>query len=104
MDNRWIVLYRRIAFERWGDAGRQGRARMEACVQAARPSAGETRLAKRSGDGEGTTSTEGLAPTLPRKASSERNGARTQTDTGGREENSQTHGRTLVKELGKMTP
>ncbi len=27
-----------------------------------------------------------------------------QTDTGRREENSKTRGRTLVKELGKMTP
>ena len=27
-----------------------------------------------------------------------------QTDTGRREENSKTNGRTLVKELGKMTP
>ena len=27
-----------------------------------------------------------------------------QTDAGGREENSETDGRTLVKELGKMTP
>ena len=27
-----------------------------------------------------------------------------QTDAGGREENSETNGRTLVKELGKMTP
>ena len=27
-----------------------------------------------------------------------------QTDTGGREENSKARGRTLVKELGKMTP
>ena len=29
---------------------------------------------------------------------------RTKTDTGRREENSKTRGRTIVKELGKMTP
>ena len=42
--------------------------------------------------------------TLPRKASSERHTTRTETDTGGREENSKVRGRTLVKELGKMPP
>lgn len=56
------------------------------------------------GDEEGNYSTEEPKPTLPRKASSESTGARTQTDTGRQEENSKTLGRTLVKELGKITP
>ena len=47
---------------------------------------------------------EGIEPTLPRKASSEKLVARTKTDTGWQDENSKTRGRTFVKELGKMTP
>jgi hypothetical protein len=49
-------------------------------------------------------STEGHEFTLPRKASSQAKVPVPQTDTGGREENSKARGRTLVKELGKMTP
>ena len=55
-------------------------------------------------DGEGNLSTEGHDFTLPRKASSQAKVPVPQTDTGGREENSKARGRTLVKELGKMTP
>ena len=44
-----------------------------------------------------------IDPKLPRKASSEGVGARTKTDTGGREENSKARERTLVKELGKLS-
>ena len=40
---------------------------------------------------------------LPRKASSESNATVPQTDTGGWVENTKANGRTLVKELGKMT-
>ena len=43
-------------------------------------------------------------PTLPRKTSKERGGARTKTDTGGRVEHTEAIGRTMVKELGKPTP
>ncbi|GIO16877.1 hypothetical protein J19TS2_64320 [Cohnella xylanilytica] len=49
-------------------------------------------------------STEGSVLTLPRKASSQAKVPVPQTDTGRREENSKARGRTLVKELGKMTP
>ncbi len=45
-----------------------------------------------------------LMSALPRKASSEKTTARTQTDTGSRGENPKVSERTLVKELGKMTP
>ena len=41
---------------------------------------------------------------LPRKAASELIGARTKTDTGRQGENPKARERTLVKELGKMTP
>jgi hypothetical protein len=47
---------------------------------------------------------EGLVLTLPRKASSQAKVPVPQTDTGRREEHSKARGRTLVKELGKMTP
>ncbi len=55
-------------------------------------------------DGEGNVSTEGDDLMLPRKASSQAKVPVPQTDTGRREENSKARGRTLVKELGKMTP
>ena len=42
--------------------------------------------------------------TLARKAAKWLKVPVPQTDTGRREENSKTNGRTLVKELGKMTP
>ena len=38
------------------------------------------------------------------KASSEKSGTRTETDTGRQDENSKVRGKTLVKELGKMYP
>jgi hypothetical protein len=49
-------------------------------------------------------SSEGHDLTLPRKASSQEKVPVPQTDTGRREEYSKARGRTLVKELGKMTP
>ena len=45
-----------------------------------------------------------VEPKLPRKASSEFRASVPQTDTGGWVENTKAIGRTLVKELGKMTP
>ena len=45
-----------------------------------------------------------VATMPPRKASREVGRARTKTDTGGQVENTKAIGRTLVKELGKMTP
>ena len=41
---------------------------------------------------------------LPRKTSKERGGARTKTDTGRRVEHTKAIGRTMVKELGILTP
>ena len=44
-----------------------------------------------------------VKPKLPRKASSESNATVPQTDTGELVEYTKANGRTLVKELGKMT-
>ena len=49
-------------------------------------------------------SSEGHDLRLPRKASNQEKVPVPQTDTGRQEENSKARGRTLVKELGKMTP
>ena len=43
-------------------------------------------------------------PMLPRKTPKETDAARTKTDTGRRVENTEAIGRTMVKELGIMTP
>jgi hypothetical protein len=45
-----------------------------------------------------------VEPMPPRKASRERERARTKTDTGGQVEHTEVIERTLVKELGKMVP
>ena len=45
-----------------------------------------------------------VEPELPRKASSEHCLTVPQTNTGGWVEDTKANGRTLVKELGKMTP
>ena len=49
-------------------------------------------------------SSEGHVLRLPRKASSQVKVPVPQTDTGRRAEHAKARGRTLVKELGKMTP
>jgi hypothetical protein len=45
-----------------------------------------------------------VEPKLPRKASSEPHATVPQTDTGGWVEHTKANGRTLVKELSKITP
>jgi hypothetical protein len=78
---------------------------MEESVQAVRPMYRQIRTSERLGcDEEGNLSTEERGLPLPRKASSQAKVPVPQTDTGRREENSKARGRTLVKELGKMTP
>ncbi len=74
-----------------------------------RPSEQDVRQANPPGasprrDGERNSSSEVIDPILPRKASNETRGARTKTDTGRQGENPKANERTLVKELGKMTP
>ena len=63
----------------------------------------EIRLWSLRGEG-GAQSPEVVEPKLPRKASSESHVTVPQTDTGGWVENTKANGRTLVKELGKMSP
>lgn len=79
---------------------------MEVLVQAARLVCRQIRTPLRlSCDGEGKiTVPEGPVLTLPRKASSQAKVPVPETDTGRQEENSKARGRTLVKELGNMTP
>ena len=55
-------------------------------------------------DGDRNFSREVPDARLPRKDAIETSCTRTKTDTGRQEENSKTRGRTIVKELGKMTP
>jgi hypothetical protein len=88
MDGRLIFLHRRgrsRASGRWPEGGRP--------ASSGRP---------REGRGH-------IRPRSPRKGSREKPtpdkpGARTKTDTGRREEDSQALERTLVKELGKLAP
>ena len=105
MDNRLIFLYHQKTFEQWGDAGRQGKR----AVGYARPSSkadseANPAVIRLSCDGEGN-----LVPKCPCLHCQEKPLASLkvpvpQTDTGRRGENPKTLGRTLVKELGKMTP
>ena len=79
-------------------------ARMEACVQATRESDRQIRPTISSCDGEGK-----IVPKFWISHCQEKPLARTQvpvpeTDTGRRGEYPKVSGRTLVKELGKMTP
>lgn len=79
---------------------------MEEPVEAARLESRQIRsLTRPSCDQEGKlTVPEGPVLTLPRKASSQVKVPVPETDTGRQEENSKARGRTLVKELGNMTP
>ena len=74
-------------------------------VQAVRLVRSEVRALRRKPDGDRNTSREARESTLARKGASSIPWVPVpQTDTGGRGENPKTNGRTLVKELGKMTP
>ena len=55
-------------------------------------------------DGDRKSSREVADARLSRKDAIESDLTRTKTDTGWQEENSKTRGRTIVKELGKITP
>ena len=79
---------------------------MEESVQAVRPVYRQIRTPIRLGcEGEGKYKVpEEHVLWLPRKASSQAKAPVPQTDTGRRAEHAKARGRTLVKELGKMTP
>ena len=105
MDNRLIFLYHlMIVMSDGGTQKDKECARMEVCAQAVRKSDRQIRLAISSRDGEGK-----LVPKFLISRCQEKPLARSlvpvpQTDTGRRGENPKVSGRTLVKELGKMTP
>ena len=74
-------------------------------VQGSRLAGSEVRLLRLKPDGDRNTSREARESTLARKGASNIPWVPVpQTDAGGRGENPKTNGRTLVKELGKMTP
>ena len=106
MDNRLKFLYHLF---RLYDGGTQ-EGRECARLDSARPSSEAGRIGKsvlRKAEAvmaRENYSTEVLDLTLPRKASRRRMVPVPQTDTGRRGENPQVLGKTLVKELGKMTP
>ena len=80
-------------------------ARMEKRVQAVRQAYSEVRMSQKlSRDWGLEKRTEAHESAPARKAAKCYEVPVPQTDTGRREENSKTNGRTLVKELGKMTP
>ena len=78
--------------------------RMEKRGQAQVVADSEVRLLGTIGVTGSEKSNEADESTLARKAAKWLKVPVPQTDTGRREENSKTNGRTLVKELGKMTP
>ena len=79
-------------------------ARMEKRVLEARPACSEVRMSKGEAKRGMDKGKEAHESAPARKAAKYYELPVPQTDTGRREENSKTNGRTLVKELGKMTP
>ena len=80
-------------------------ARMEECVQARRVQGRQIRLAESlRGDGERILVAKSLNPNCQEKPLARFGVPVPQTDTGRRGENPKARERTLVKELGKMTP
>ena len=79
-------------------------ARMEACVQAVRELGRQIRPTISSCDGEGNIVPKFLISHCQEKPLVRLQVPVPQTDTGRRGENPKVSGRTLVKELGKMTP
>jgi hypothetical protein len=80
-------------------------ARLEECVQASREKDRENRLSKiLRGDGERKQVANWLIPHCQEKPLTREQVPVPKTDTGRRGENPKARERTLVKELGKMTP
>ena len=78
---------------------------MEGAVQAARGVCRENRtLGTLSCDGEGRTVPKSWESNCQEKPLASLGAPVPETDTGGRVENTEARGRTLVKELGKMAP
>ena len=79
-------------------------ARLEVCVEAVRVSDRQIRLASSSCDREGNIVPKFRISRCQEKPLVRKRVPVPQTDTGRRGENPKVIGRTLVKELGKMTP
>jgi|SRR5690606_3674731 hypothetical protein len=105
MDNRLIFLYHLVTVTSEGGTQEDREsARMDECVQAARKSDRQIRLAISSCDGEVPREPKFLISHCREKPLARSQVPVPQTDTGRRGENPKVSGRTLVKELGKMTP
>jgi hypothetical protein len=105
MDNRLIFLYHLVTVTSEGGTQEDREsARMDECVQAARKSDRQIRLAISSCDGEVPGEPKFLISHCREKPLARSQVPVPQTDTGRRGENPKVSGRTLVKELGKMTP
>ena len=105
MDNRLIFLYHLVTVTSEGGTQEDREsARMDECVQAARKSDRQIRLAISSCDGEVPGEPKFLISHCREKPLARSQVPVPQTDTGRRGENPKVSERTLVKELGKMTP
>ena len=105
MDNGLRFPYRRQTLYEAVTQEDSSSARMEKCVQGEAQADSEVRLSiKRSADGERNREAKRMNPRWREKPLNSLEVPVPQTDTGRREENSKTNGRTIVKELGKMTP
>ena len=104
MHSGWTFPHlRRAAIDRWGDGEGQPGGVLDVPVKARRGA-----VVKRAASmPRGARRSDGVKPVIPcfrEKPLGRTVGARTKTDTGGRVENTEAIGRTMVKELGKTTP
>ena len=102
MDNRWRFLYcmpPELRGRMWGAASREGEARHKrrSGAQGKTGAQRKSREVDRKGVGKSRYH-------VPRKAAMARYTPVPKTDTGGWGENPKADGRSIVKELGKMTP
>ena len=103
MENRLIFLYRgQMLDEAMTQKDRQSGAMVDP-VQAMRPVRSEVRVPRRGREGDRKEVGKLLNSRWREKLLRSVSVPVPQTDTGGRGENPKTNGRTLVKELGKMT-
>ena len=106
MDNRLIFLYHLVTITSEGGTQEDKKSvLMEMHAQSVSESDRQIRLILiMSCDGEGNIVPKFLIPHCQEKPLARTQVPVPQTDTGRRDENSKVSGRTLVKELGKMTP
>ena|SRR5690625_939456 len=105
MDNRLIFLYHLMTvMSNGGTQEDRECALLDLRAQAVSESDRQIRLTIASCDGEGNRVLKFPIPHCQEKPLARSQVPVPQTDTGRRDENSKVSGRTLVKELGKMTP